>query len=167
MRLRRSVSGTLLILVAVVLLAAAFTVQFPEGTHSADTPWSVSSASGQTVAATLKWEGATPSTHVYVARGAADCSDLTKILSTGSGASGSLSLQLAPATTYSIFVCGDSAAGSTQLTLSAVGAQGYALPLEILAAMLAFAGALVLLWGSTRRRGARRRQIASRGWPRH
>ncbi len=146
---------------AVILAVLALTLQFPEGTHSAQTPWELASTSAFALSATITWNGATASTRVYIAHGGADCSVLSSVIDEGSGASGALHFTLVPGTPYEIFACNDAAASSTQFTLLAAGAQGYTLFLAIGAGIFAIAGLAVLLTG----REPRRRFVPRR--PRH
>lgn len=143
--------GALLLATALGVFVVILTVPFPEGTHSAASPWTVSSSSSATLPARVTWTGATPATKVYLAAQPGDCGSIPPLVATGGGPSGSIDFQLAPGRNYSVFACNDSSAATTTFTFLAVGAPTYVYPLDALAAALGFVGGLLLVSGLRRR----------------
>jgi uncharacterized membrane protein len=104
------IGGIVLAIVGVLLIVASYAVNgsstsnnIPSGSVLTVTPSGIGS-----ISMSGSWSGGTANTTVYITTGTPVCPGPTGVVTSGKGASGSLSASLTPGTTYNIFACSGS-----------------------------------------------------------
>jgi hypothetical protein len=144
---RSRLAGLILLALAAVSLFIALFVPLPVGSRTvpAGTAWTVSSDSWATVTVTVAWSANAGATQVFVTSAMPSCTHPTGVVASGFGAQGSISTDFHTGTTYNIFACTGSNWETARFTLSATGTPNLAEPLEVVGAILAFFGVVLLL----------------------
>lgn len=99
--------GITLLLVGIVVVAGVYAVNdtprtlfLPSGNF-----WSLAPSTLTETTAHVKWFGGTVNTRIFLVWGTPDCFGPNGVVVSGSGPSGTLSAQLDPGTSYSLYAC--------------------------------------------------------------